>query len=342
MTRSITTTILDRNVLPFFIDNEYHYINLTRKITTMPLLHKTGPLLLGISIAILMVAGCSPTPAAVSPTNSNITLVASTNVWGNIAKQVGGSVVDVTSIISDPSQDPHSYEANARIQLLVSKADVVIHNGGGYDDFIDTLLKSAGNPDVKVLNAVNISGLDQHPATGEFNEHVWYDFPTVRKVAAQIARTLSDLDPSSRATFTANEKAFDDSLGLLEAQQAAIKKGQPADNGVAITEPVPLYLLSACGLVNKTPAEFSEAIEEGTDVRPTVLLQTLALFSNHSVKLLAYNEQTSGPETEQVLAAAKAAHIATISVTETLPTGNNYLDWMSDNLNAVRTALHGK
>ena len=35
-----------------------------------------------------------------------------------------------TSIVSDPSQDPHSFEGNVQVQLALSKADVVIENGG--------------------------------------------------------------------------------------------------------------------------------------------------------------------------------------------------------------------
>jgi zinc/manganese transport system substrate-binding protein len=108
---------------------------------------------------------------------------------------------------------------------------------------------------------------------------------------------------------------------------------------VANTEPVPHYLLDASGLVNKTPEKFSAAIEEGTDVSPELLKQTLDLFGRHQVKLLAYNEQTSGPETEAVLAAAKSAGIPVVPVTETLPKGKDYLAWMTDNLAAVTAAL---
>ena len=108
---------------------------------------------------------------------------------------------------------------------------------------------------------------------------------------------------------------------------------------VAITEPVPLYLLTACGLVNRTPAQFSEAVEEDTGVSVRVLQQTLALFESHTVRALVYNAQTSGAETTRVLAAAKAAGIPAVPVTETLPAGDTYLGWMGDNLDAVVKAL---
>lgn len=288
--------------------------------------------LLTAMAATLALAACSPSTP--QPTDGTIAVVASTNVWGDVAQQIGGDAVAVTSIISDASQDPHSYEANARVQLALSKADIVIENGGGYDDFVDTLLSGAKST-ATVLNAVEISGFDDDG----LNEHVWYDFPTVRKVAAQIASTLTELDPSQAAAFAANEKSFDEALGALEAGEASIRAGVAEGEGVAITEPVPLYLLTASGLVDKTPEEFSEAIEEGSDVAPDVLRKTLELFAAHRVSLLAYNAQTAGVETDQVLAAAKAAGIPTVPMTETLPKGEDYLSWMTANLNAVKTAL---
>jgi len=290
----------------------------------------------------LLLAGCAtssaPHGSGANASDGVIRVVASTNVYGDIASQIGGKLVKVDSIISDPSQDPHSYEADAQVQLALSKADLVIRNGGGYDDFVGTLLTGANNPDATVLNAATISGYDQEPATGEFNEHLWYDFATMKKVVARIASSFTKLDAAGASTFSANAAKFTAALDGLTSEEAAIKASS-AGVGVAITEPVPLYLLDAVGLVDKTPVKFSQAIEAGTDVSPLVLRQTLALFSEHAVKLLAYNEQTSGAETEQVLAAAKRAGVAVVPVTETLPKGTDYLGWMTDNLAAVKAAL---
>jgi zinc/manganese transport system substrate-binding protein len=300
-------------------------------------------LVISAVVVSLALAGCSSTAGATSTAGTTsgggaIRVVASTNVYGDIASKIGGNLVKVDSIISDPSQDPHSYEADAQVQLALSKAQVVIENGGGYDDFVDTLLKGANNPKAVVLNASDISGYDQNPKNGQFNEHLWYDFPTMQKVVDRIAASLTTIDPSGSTAFAANAKKFTDSLTTLEADEASLKSSF-AGEGAAITEPVPLYMLEASGLVNKTPAAFSKAIEDGTDVSPVVLKDTLALFSQGSVKLLAYNEQTSGPETEQVLAAAKSAGIAIIPVRETLPSGKDYLGWMTDTLAALKAAL---
>jgi len=269
--------------------------------------------------------------------SGQVQVLASTNVWGDVAAQIGGEHVAVTSIISDPSADPHSFQSSARNQLALSKAALMIENGGGYDDFMQTMLASAASS-APVINAVDVSGLA--PTDGELNEHVWYDFPTVTKVADEIATQLASIDPANASAYQANAATFNQSVADLSTQVAAIKAAHDGAP-VAITEPVPLYLLDAAGLDNVTPGEFSEAIENETDVPAAVMDQTLKLFSTKQVKVLVYNEQTSGPQTEQVVDAAKAGGIPAVPVTETLPDGQDYLSWMQANIRALSQALGG-
>ncbi|MGI3780877.1 MAG: metal ABC transporter solute-binding protein, Zn/Mn family [Janthinobacterium lividum] len=290
---------------------------------------------------VLGLAACSgsATPAPAAGAGGTIAVVASTNVYGDIVKNVGGDAVTVSAIIERPDQDPHEYTADARTQLALSKAQLVVENGAGYDDFVTTML-SATTAKPRVVTVADVSGYDQHPADGEFNEHLWYDFPTMIKLTDQLSRDLTALAPDRAATFEGNAAAFTARLHTLEHTEAGLEQ-QHAGTGVAITEPVPLYLLQACGLVNRTPQAFSEAVEEGSDVAPSVLQQTTALFSGHQVGLLASDEQAGGPQTDLVLAAAEKDGVPVVGVTETLPAGRDYLGWMQANLDAVGSALDG-
>lgn len=321
-------------------------------------------------VAALILSGCSSTGGSTAD-SGKVQIVASTNVYGDIAKQVGGDDVEVTSLITSAAQDPHSYEASAQDRLAVSRADVVMENGGGYDPFVDTLLDAGSTEGVVVINASELSGLmpghegeehdheheestsspaaeaesteaaDEHEGHDHiegFNEHVWYSFSAMDEVAHELAHELGEKDAANAETYEKNYEAFSAQLKELEASAEALKP-QAEGKGAAITEPVPLYLLEEIGLQNKTPDAFSEAIEEGADVSPSVLQETLAIFSNHEVALLAYNEQTSGPETAEVEKAAKDAGIPVVSFTETMPEGDTYVSWMTANIDAVSDVL---
>lgn len=290
-------------------------------------------LLIASLVTVPVLTGCSDSDAS---DHSGIKIVASTSVYADVARAVGGPDVDVTAIIDSPSADPHSYEANSRDILAVTRADLVIENGGGYDDFMDTLLDSAKS-DPAVLNAVDASGITA-PAGGELNEHVWYDLSAMQAVAETTSEELAALDLDHADVYGENAAALNKQLQALINETRHLSK-QLEGTPVAITEPVPGYLLDDLGLENRTPPEFSEAIEEGEDVSVGVLDETLRLFSEHQVEALIYNEQTSGTITDQVKEAAEDAGISVVAVTETMPEGDTYVSWMQDNIDAIASAL---
>lgn len=289
--------------------------------------------------AALALSGCSGTGAgdaapATAGAGGTISVVASTNVYGDIAAEIGGSHVTVHSIISKAGADPHGYEANAQDKLAVSKAQVGIENGGGYDDFFGQLAKGQLDP-AETVNVTELSGLD----TGAgFNEHVWYSLPTMSKLADDLADRFSSLRPEQAADFTKQAIDFKVKLVALESRLGALREKRGGES-VAITEPVPLYLLQQAGLVNKTPDEFTEAVENGSDVPASVLKETLELMGAGKLALLAYNEQTGSPQTEAVRAAATAAGVPVADFAETLPPETGYIEWMNQNVSSLEKAL---
>jgi zinc/manganese transport system substrate-binding protein len=280
----------------------------------------------------LLLTGCSST----AEDDGRVHVVTSTNVYGSIVESVGGDRVDVTSIVSDPSRDPHSVEPSARVQLALARADVVVENGGGYDDYVDTLLAGTTNTGATVINATAVSGYD---TSGTFNEHVFYDVPTMIAVVHKVEMGLAAHDPGSATVFDNNATTLIARLRALQSRIDAVASTWRG-TGVAITEPVPLYLLNALGLENLTPPEFSEAIEDERDVPPLTLQQTLALFADGKVRVLVYNEQTESAQTEHVKAAAIAAGVPVVGVTETLSNANGeYVQWLTAEVDAIEEAL---
>ncbi|MDY0914224.1 metal ABC transporter substrate-binding protein [Rathayibacter festucae] len=301
----------------------------------------------------LALSACSGTASSTgaSADSGKVAVVASTDVYGDLVRSIGGDLVDVTSIIDSPDKDPHEYEATARDQLALSNAALVIENGGGYDAFVDTMIDASGST-APVITATVVAGLEEEHdheeesaeseeaghEHAEYNEHVWYDLSAVREMVTTIADELSAIDADNASTYAANAETLGGSLDALIDREAELK-GTLGGRSIAITEPVPLYLTDALGLVNATPEAFSEAVEEGTDVPATTLQETLALFSDGTVDALVFNEQTESSQTQAVLDAAESAGIATVGVTETLPEGDDYVTWMTANLDALEGAL---
>src|SRR5664279_966739 len=239
--------------------------------------------LLAVAAAVVVAACGSNNPATGSGASGSsnsatapISVVTSTNVWGDVVSQVGGQSVTVRPLVTDPSADPPSFEPSAQAQLAVSKAELIVKNGGGYDDWLSTLVDASGSV-APIIDAVELFGSGAPTAAtagtaataAPVNEHVWYDLPTVAAVAQKVATELSDLRPEQAAYFQANADAFTGRIAGLTAKVQEIKAAHDGA-GIAITEPVPLYLTEAAGLVDKTPERFSKAIDDGTDVPPTV------------------------------------------------------------------------
>ncbi|HLW60997.1 MAG TPA: zinc ABC transporter substrate-binding protein [bacterium] len=272
-------------------------------------------------------------PAPAAPAAARIIIVAAENFYGDIAGQLGGDRVSVTNIISDPNVDPHEYAANARTGVAVANARVIIQNGMGYDEFMNRL--EAASPDLrrKVIVVANLAGRK----TGE-NPHLWYDPPTIPKVAQAILDTFVQLDPGSAASYRNRYRTFRASLRPLNQAIASIKI---AYNGtlVASTEPVFGYMAAALGLRVVTPLVFQKAVEEGEDPPAAAMAQMEDQLKKHQVKVLLYNTQTVSPITNRVQELARRVGVPIVGISETEPPRESYQQWMLSQLGAVRAAL---
>lgn len=313
-----------------------------------------------ISASALVLSACggggagagSSGSAAAGGGKKDFTVVTSTNVYADIVSNVAGDKVRVVPLIDDPNKDPHDYEATSADQLKLSKADLVVENGGGYDSFVTTMLKAAdAKPDV--IDAVKVSGLpgskdadnEDHDhdeakddGEGEFNEHVWYSIPTAHKVVDAVEKELSKKVPDDASTFESNAKKYTGQLDKLEDKMATIKKSHNGQK-VGATEPVPLWLFESMGLKNSTPDDFLEAVEEGDDVPPLVLKKAKEQVDKKQVKLLAYNTQAANKQADQLKSAADKSGVPVVDISETMPAKSTYVKWMTENVDNISKAL---
>ncbi len=295
-------------------------------------------LVIGVLILSLSLGACAPTAKSADPSSTSagvISVVAAENFYGDIAKQIGGGHVSVTSILSDPNVDPHEYESNVQNAIAVSNAQLVIENGDGYDSWMDKLLSASPNPGRVVLTAADIV---QHKLPD--NVHYWYSPDDMQNVAQAIADSLKKLDSKDAAEFDSNLAMFKQSLNQINQSINALHS-KYAGTPIALTETIFLYQTELIGLDVLTPFEFEKAVAEGND--PPA--DTVALFNNQiagrQVKVLIYNSQTVTPVTTNLQDEAKQMSIPIVAVSETMPSGKTYQQWMLDQLQELQKALGG-
>ncbi len=287
---------------------------------------KSAASILVLAVTALTLTGCTD-QARWQKGTGPIKIVASTNVWGDIAYQIAGEEATVTALIDNVNQDPHSFEASARDQLAVQDADIVIMNGGGYDDFVEQMVEADDTPAI-LINAYVASGDDNTR-----NEHIWYSASQVKDVGNVIYSALETVDRNSTSFYESNLAEFEAQISLIEIRTAEIAN---AFGGAKVfaTEPLIYYLLQDTGMVDITPAEFAEAIEEERDVAPAVMLEAKEALKQ--AKFVAVNSSTSTAQIEELLSSYPSAAYA---FGELLPQDPDTGEYSGDYFEMMTSAL---
>lgn len=293
----------------------------------------------GLLVVALLLGACGSTEE--SRGDGKPVVVASTDVWANIVRAVGGGRVAVESIIDSSTADPHSYRATARDAADVLDADLVVYNGGGYDPFMTELLTQSS---VSALSAFELSGHSHgdggahgHHHAGA-NEHVWYDPHAVARVADAVARELGSRLPRAQQEFADNAAALQRELDELAARIQRIAAGHQG-TAVLATSPMSHYLLTSAGLHSVTPTAFVEAVEEGSDIPILAQQHARELISTGAVEVVLQNAQTVTPAVGKLVDLAHDHGVPVVELTETLPRGKDYVTWMNAQVQALAEAL---
>lgn len=270
-----------------------------------------------------------------SSNSGKLQVVAGENFWGSLVAQLGGSKVNVTSIVSDPNADPHEYESDTKDARAFATAKYVVLNGAGYDSWGDKLLSASPNSGRKVLTVANLLGKKD----GD-NPHFWYNPAYVNKVVAQMDKDLIALDPSDKSYFQQQDQKLQASLAGYQSRIASIKK-QYAGTKVAATEDIFAYLAQVAGLDLISPPPFIEAVAEGNDPPTSSVVQFQQQLQSGQPKVLVYNEQTVTPLTTNMKKLAADNNIPIVGVTETIqPPDESFQTWMNAEIASLQNALN--
>jgi len=276
-------------------------------------------------------AACGGGPTASA---GSLNVVAGENFWGSIAAQLGGSKVNVLSVVTDPNADPHEYESNTDDARAFARADLVILNGAGYDDWGKKLLDANSSSHRNVLNVADLLG----KKAGD-NPHFWYDPGYVVSVADAITARYKAIDSTNASFFDQQRAAFASALGQYNARIAEIKQ---KFNGVKVgsTESIFVYMAGALGLDLISPPEFMQAVSEGNEPPASTVVEFQNQIAAKEIKVLVYNVQTATAVTTNVKQLAQAGNIPVVGISETLqPETVTFQDWQLAQLTSLKNAL---
>jgi zinc/manganese transport system substrate-binding protein len=251
-------------------------------------------------------------------------IVAAENFYGSVAQQIAGSSATVVSIMSNPNQDPHEFQSDAKTAKVVADADIIIYNGLGYDTWMEKLLGAGKNPSRIIINVAQLVG-----AKKGANPHLWYDPNTMPALAAKLALVLKK--PEAEVAFSVTMKPLFEKIAALKTKTAGVK--------VTATEPVFGYMASTLGFQMLNEGYQWAIMNDATPSFQETVNFEKSLTSN-TAKLLFQNSQTMNPSTQQMITIAQEHRIPVIGITETQPaSAKTYVDWMLLQLEKIEFSL---
>lgn len=291
--------------------------------------------------------------AADLSSGAKLQVVATTSIVGDIVKNVGGDAIDL-KVLLPVGTDPHAFNATPQDVAAVSDADVVMANGAGLEEFLVSLIQSAGDvPVVPLADGVTLhegGGHEDEAAEGATPEaeehehavdpHTWTT-PTNALVYVQnAAAALGTLDPANAAIYTANAAAYTAQLqevdGWIQSQIDTI----PADNRKLVTDHEAFgYYCEQYGLAQVGAVIPAYTTEAGASAQDLANLEDTMRAQN--VKAVFVSSSTN-PTVADTLASDLGIQVVSLYVGSLGPDGSGaetYLGYLRYNTNAIVAAL---
>ena len=272
-----------------------------------------------VTLVSLITVGCSNKQNSAKQSDK-ISIVTTTNVYSDIAKNIVGKYGTATAIIDKSSVDPHDFDPTTADAKKVAQANIIVANGLGYDSWMNKLAKSVDKK--PVLVGEDLMGLK----SGD-NPHIWYNLDMPTKYVDYLVKRLSKLDKKHAAYFKENGEKYLAKIDKIK-QLAQANKGD--QKPVFVSEPVFDYALQEAGY-KIGDKKFEEAIENGTDPSPKTINEMNNAIKQKKIAFFVNNTQASSSTVKSFVKLAKKNNVPALNVRETIPNNTTYLAWMKEN-----------
>ncbi|MBN1538418.1 MAG: zinc ABC transporter substrate-binding protein [Anaerolineales bacterium] len=315
-----------------------------------------------LAILFISLPACSTAePTKTPPTTKKLNVVATTTLVGDVARQIGGDAIQLHTLLPT-GIDPHSFEPTPQDAVTLAKADLVIANGAGLEEFLEPLLESAGAKAVVIHASEGIPFIEtaqghdhesEQDHEGEeikengeghthegIDPHVWMDPNLVMVWVDNIQQAFAEQDPANAPLYQANAEAYKAQLTELDTWVRQQVEKMPLSNRLLVTDHQCLgYFAARYGF-----EQIGAVIPSYTSLAEPSAQELAALedaIINLGVPAVLVGVSVNPSLAQRV---AEDTHVQLItfytgSLSEPDGPAGNYLDFMRYNVNAIVSAL---
>jgi manganese/zinc/iron transport system substrate-binding protein len=259
----------------------------------MGYLMKSSITVLPFLILAVLAGACSANSVAAvdGAGDGKLNVVATTGMIGDLAINIGGDYVEVTSLMGS-GVDPHLYKATAGDVRALEQADIIFYNGLHLEAGMSGVLErmSDQRPTTAVTKSIDPSVLSAPPEfAGAYDPHVWFDVSLWKQAAEVVRDSLIELDPAHSSEYQVNASSYLEELDELDNYVREQIQRIPEERRVLVTAHDAFnYFGQAYGIEVAGLQGISTATEAGTaDVQDLASLiverQIPAIFIESSV-----------------------------------------------------------
>lgn len=249
----------------------------------------------------------------------------------NIAKGIDD--VTVTNMTKPQTGCLHDYQLTTEDMKTLEKADALIANGAGMENFLDKVIKEQKG--LKVIDASK--GMELLKDGDEENPHVWLSVTADIQQVRNITEQLKAADPKHADAYQANADAYIAKLEALKKEMHEALDNVPHKDIVTFHEAFP-YFAKEFGLHILTVIER----EPGSEPTPAELQAVIEQVKPLTAKVL-FTEPQYSPDAAKTIARETGARIYTLDPVVTGEAKESamdaYLTTMRKNMETLKEAL---
>lgn len=292
--------------------------------------------------------------------NGKISVVTTIFPYYDFTRSIAGDKADIKLLLS-PGSEPHSYDPSPSDIVAIENCDIFIYNGGESDEWVENVLDSIENKNMKIMRMMDYVDLlyeqsvehdahehgeehnhvDKHEHGEEYDEHIWTSVKNAEKLSDAIYYELSACDSANKSIYSSNRDRYISKLKSLDSKFSDIVSNAKR-NTVVFGDRFPfLYFVTDYSLYYD--CAFPGCSSE-TEPSISTVTHMIDFTRDNQIPVVFYLEFSNGRVARLIsedTGAKTMRYSSCHNVTkDEFADGATYISLMEQNANALREALN--